>query len=357
MNAYFDARFSDLRLASESGLTAHLLAVGYFVQRKVMERLLANDDYKSLNLAHEPYFMLLAERTHSPSEIADKLGISKQACSKAIRELETLGFIARRKNPDDSRSSLMSLSHSGLQLVQRGIDNAIELEAELTQELGLAHLEKLNSTLKLLCAGLGLQIPNYQKIAPSDGSQLPANAIRLNILLPLVNKYCFQALIANLGERGFAGLRPNFSYVMSLIIPDGGRIQHIATVVGVSKQAIAAIATELEELGYIARQSDPQDKRQVILRLSEKGQRLIDASDSSIAELENTLNAVIGNQRFTELQRTLDTLFRQVANQEGSQRPSLARIQQRARSLLEELGPTGAQLLAQQLIELSRGEV
>ena len=96
MNAYFDARFSDLRLASESGLTAHLLAVGYFVQRKVMERLLANDDYKSLNLAHEPYFMLLAERTHSPSEIADKLGISKQACSKAIRELETLGFIARR---------------------------------------------------------------------------------------------------------------------------------------------------------------------------------------------------------------------------------------------------------------------
>ena len=357
MNAYFDAPYSDLRLATESGFTGHLMVVSYFVQRKIMDRLLATGEYRTLNLSHEAYIASLAERDRSPGEIAEKLGVSKQTCSKAIRELEKLGLIERRKNPEDSRSSLLSLSASGLRLIQIGIDTAIQLEVELSEKIGKQSLESLNSMLEMLCEGLGITIPFYRPIAASDGRQVSGSLIRLNILLPLVNNYCFQALIKKLGEKGFEGLRPNFSYIMSLIVPDGGRIQLIASVVGVSKQAIAAIALELEQLGYIHREIDPQDKRQVILRLSEKGQRLLDASASSIDDLENDMKAIVGSDKFDELQATLETLFRQVVDQRGMQRTSISRIHQLSKSLLDELGPAGAQVLAQHLMDIARSEV
>src|SRR5690625_1814054 len=121
--------------------------------------------------------------------------------------------------------------------------------------------------LEQLCHDLEVSIPRYSVIE-TLGRTSQRQPQKLNVLLPLLNEYLYGSLVASLSEKGFRGLRPSFSQVLGLIVLDQGRIQYIAAVTGVTKQAIATIANELARLGYITKDADPHDKRQIILRLS-----------------------------------------------------------------------------------------
>ena len=68
----------------------------------------------------------------------------------------------------------------------------------------------------------------------------------------------------------------------------------VAATHDVSKQAISAIATELEELGYLQRQTDPADARQIVLQFTARGQELIADSVASVDQLGEEFAGIIG---------------------------------------------------------------
>lgn len=353
MNSYSAISFSQARRYNRLSLVGQLMAITHFVQRRTMDELTASQNYQSLSLTYVGYITLLAERSYSPGELANKLGISKQACSKTIGELEKAGFLKRQKNPDDSRSSILSLDSKGVQLVSDGMQCTLTIQQQFADKVGSQQLEHLVHSLEQLCRGFHLHIPSYQSLQIVLGKPLQGDPVRLNLLLPNLSSFFYDSMIATLAEKGFEGLKPNFSQVLSLIDSDGGRIQQIAATVGVSKQAIAMIALELEQLGYISKEPDPTDKRQLILQLSARGKQLMSESIAGVDALEARIKDILGAQQFHQLEEVINTLCLEVAMDNDSAGVPAAKLLQLSQNLLLELGPNGARQLAKQLLNLT----
>lgn len=339
-----------------AGLVAHVMAITHFIHRHSMERLTATERYSRLSLGYEGYVTLLAEKDYSPSELAERLNITRQACSKAIKELEQNGLIQRHVNPEDSRSHRLTLTLKGRRLIQDGIELTNEIQNRFAEVVGSDTLAGVTRLLEQLCHDLEVSIPRYSVIE-TLGRTSQRQPQKLNVLLPLLNEYLYGSLVASLSEKGFRGLKPSFSQVLGLIVLDQGRIQYIAAVTGVTKQAIATIANELARLGYITKDADPHDKRQIILRLSPLGERLMTESRKSVADLTRKIEQALGPEAYALVETTLAELYIHGIEHQGLPDSLPASIEQLSQQLLQELGPTGARALAQHLMTITRGNI
>lgn len=338
------------------GFVAHLIAVTHYVQKATQEKLLASERYEKLSLMYEGYISQLAERDCSPGELAAKLSISKQACSKVIRELEGLDLITRRKHPEDSRSSLLSLSDRGVQLLKDAAAYTVEVQEQFSSTVGVERLQQMIGHMESICRIRGIGVPRFQALDSVEGLMLSDRPTRLNLLSAKLNRDFRQALFESLTAKGFTGLRSSYGQVLGMIGEDGVRIQYLASVIGVSKQAIAVTATELEQQGYITREQDVLDKRQVILQATPLGASLLTEALASVRELERSIREAIGSEAYRNLEETLEILFAEISDNYGT-RPGLShRIQQLSEDILAELGIAGAQALAQHLITVTRGK-
>ena len=337
------------------GFIAHLMTVTHFVSKETLDRLSDSRRYRKLSMTYERYIAILAEGEISPGGLAARVDSSKQACSKVIRELEKLGLIERHDNPEDGRSRLVSLSKGGLQLLHDGSRITGEVQQELAEKIGAERMDRLVVLLDKICQGLGVELSSYpalQKVTDTAGNRHP---VRLNMLLQVLSNHLRDSLLENMKSQGFEGLRTNFGQILGAISREPRRIQYIASIVGISKQAAAMIAIDFEALGYINREPDPDDKRQIILSLSAKGERLVEESIASVRALENQVRVLLGDEAYQALESTLADLYSMVAYRlEG---PAIApeRLQKLTDYLFEQLGVEGVRTLAQHLTTVTRG--
>src|SRR3954466_7517711 len=82
------------------------------VQRRMLERL-RESGFADLDAAHLNVFQYPGPQGARPSELAGRLRISKQALNYLLRELERLGYLERRADPDDLRSKRVVLTRRG----------------------------------------------------------------------------------------------------------------------------------------------------------------------------------------------------------------------------------------------------
>jgi MarR family transcriptional regulator, organic hydroperoxide resistance regulator len=91
-------------------------------------------------------------------DIARQLSITVGGTSKAVDRIEATGHLARRANPGDRRSSIVELTASGVQALERAtavVD--VELEARLCGALPPDALERFGAAIAALrSAGLAL---------------------------------------------------------------------------------------------------------------------------------------------------------------------------------------------------------
>ncbi len=339
-------------MAGYQGLIPRLMVLTHYVQKHTLELLAEGGKYPKLSLAYEGFMTHLAERDHSPSELAAKLDISKQACNKTLRELENIGFIRREKNPDDSRSVILSPSELGLQLIQDGIEITNGIHQQFADALGGNQLEQFNTILEKVCQRLQIALPALNNL----GDEAHSTPTRLNVLLPHLSIYLRQTLMTSLQAKGFTGLKSSFGQVLGMISREAQRIQYIASILGVSKQAVAAMAADLEESGYITRRTDPEDKRQIILQVNDAGKALLAAALASVKALEAEIASQLSEQEFKLLDSASNTLFAQVANSYSDTNVLRSKIEQLSEMILAELGTTGANALAQHLLQITRGK-
>jgi DNA-binding MarR family transcriptional regulator len=78
-------------------------------------------------------------------------------------------------------------------------------------------------------------------------------------------------MLAALHENGFDDLIPAHLLVLRRPGPDGLRPIEIAEQAGMSKQALNYLLGQLEELGYLERVDDPDDRRSKRVRMTERG--------------------------------------------------------------------------------------
>ncbi len=327
-------------------LLAQLMVAAHSIQKNTKEQLESSGGYEKLSLAYVDYIPRFATRDYSPGELADELGISKQACSKVVRQLESQGLIGRRPNPEDSRSSVLSLTAAGTQLIHDGVRASNAVLGQLADNIGAERLERLTQVLEKLILGLQLPIPAKPEWMPRP--------TRLNLALPTLSEYLREQMASSLRDKGFAGLGASTGQVLGLVAREELRIQDIASVLGVSKQAIALEAAELDRLGYLTRLPDPYDGRQLVLRLSPKGTQLVTAGMASEQRIQTSIKAVLGAADYRFLEEGMAAWYSHVADQYDVARVLRGKIQQLSTQLLAELGTVGARALAQQLITLTR---
>ena len=94
-------------------------------------------------------YVLLAcrDRPTTSTELADLLGMTKQAASKLIEGLVGAGLVRRRPSRDDSRVRLVTLTPRGRRLLGAVEEVYVELEQEWADVLGRPAVEALRVAL------------------------------------------------------------------------------------------------------------------------------------------------------------------------------------------------------------------
>jgi DNA-binding MarR family transcriptional regulator len=101
----------------------------------------------------EPMQVIARTRDCRVYDIADALSLTTGGVSKLVDAIESSGYVARRPNPEDRRSSLIELTPAGRKVLSNATRTfEAELEARLGTALSNRALRQLGSTLAVLRA-------------------------------------------------------------------------------------------------------------------------------------------------------------------------------------------------------------
>ncbi len=81
------------------------------------------------------------------TELAGRVGMSKQGMGKLVAELEGLGLVERVPDPADGRAMLVRFTDAGMQLLSVAVEVVQALEEEYRAVLGDADLHTLKTSL------------------------------------------------------------------------------------------------------------------------------------------------------------------------------------------------------------------
>lgn len=114
------------------GLQAHLVAAGFDDHRIVHHNVMAHVTFEGIRL----------------TELAEKAGITKQAMSELVIDLEQLGYLIRTPDPHDRRAKLIGFTDKG----KAAVREAMRAFAEMESALGERSLRSLRRSLITILA-------------------------------------------------------------------------------------------------------------------------------------------------------------------------------------------------------------
>ena len=315
-----------------NNLPRHLLGVSRYLQSSVMHQLIDQRGHRGLKMAFEPYITLVGNEGSRLTELADALGISKQACSQTANQLEAAGYIERVSDPLDGRAKKLVLTEYGQQLMLDGADIVSANGKNFSTLIGNPAFEALINALARLHGGLGLPLPHARISA-----EIIDSTSYLSGLLPRVTDYVMHRLMHLTINKGHPGLKMSHGQVLTLIGLSGGSIQQMARIQEVSKQAISAIVNDLEKLGYLYRKTDTDDARQQMILLTPDGIELLTDSVASVDKLNEEFSEILGTDSFEQFKTAASQLYQALHLEEDVFGPPLD-IKALAEKLKRQLG-------------------
>ena len=116
------------------------------VQRHMLERL-HERGFDDLDAAHLNVFQYPGPQGTRPSDLANRLRISKQALNYLLGELERLDYLERQPDPNDQRSKRIALTRRGTSAIGVIRDAVAEIETAWAQQLGPKRFDQLRTLL------------------------------------------------------------------------------------------------------------------------------------------------------------------------------------------------------------------
>ena len=104
--------------ASNAPSTARAVPHAFSAHVRDMLEQVAAAGFDDIRLAHWPVLQWPGPEGERPSVIAERAGTSKQAINHVLRDLERLGYLELRPDPDDSRARLVTTTARGQALVE-----------------------------------------------------------------------------------------------------------------------------------------------------------------------------------------------------------------------------------------------
>lgn len=130
--ADFDPADADLSLAS--------LFTGWALADELQRRL-GSDGFEDSRFADGVIFQHLVTAPVTISRLAELLGVTQQAASKSVADLQARGYLARRSDPADARAKLVTLTSRGEAVIASARKHRAAIELELQESLGADRIE------------------------------------------------------------------------------------------------------------------------------------------------------------------------------------------------------------------------
>jgi DNA-binding MarR family transcriptional regulator len=121
--------------------------------------------YAELRPMHGLVFQAILSADLTSSQLAERLGITKQAAGQMIDELEQRGYVERRPHPAGGRRRLLALTDRAQDHLRVAGQVMRDLEAEVAGQLDDAALAALRDCLARVIRGqVGADIPPLRPI-------------------------------------------------------------------------------------------------------------------------------------------------------------------------------------------------
>ncbi|MGW0686169.1 MarR family winged helix-turn-helix transcriptional regulator [Streptomyces sp. NPDC002754] len=121
--------------------------------------------YSDLRPVHGMVFQVLHGSGATSSELAEELGVTKQAAGQIIDDLENRGYVERRPHPAGGRRSLVVLTGKALEHLAVAGGILHDLEAQLAERLSASGREVPRAELAAIVRTLaGDRIPPLRPV-------------------------------------------------------------------------------------------------------------------------------------------------------------------------------------------------
>lgn len=126
---------------------ARLLAMAYRTLIDTLHARLRAEDWTDVRRAYG--FVLLATRSEptTVTDLAELLGVTKQAASKLVESMVDSGYLLRTTDPDDARIKRIALAERGRRLLQAVERIYTDLEGEWAAVIGVRSVEQIRRSL------------------------------------------------------------------------------------------------------------------------------------------------------------------------------------------------------------------
>jgi len=142
--AAFRAR---LEAAKRESTLQLLFKAARLLDEEALERLAAKPGRPRLRRSHMSLFPHIALEGTRITDLAEKLGITKQAVSQLVDDLEAAGVVERKPDPDDARARRVAFTELGREGLFEGLAVLRALEQELSTVIGDESMEDLRRAL------------------------------------------------------------------------------------------------------------------------------------------------------------------------------------------------------------------
>ena len=150
-------------------LSSLLLIAAGALEQRVLDRL-EEAGHPSVRSSHGFVFQVLLRSEPTVTELARELGITQQGASKAVAELERLGYVERRRDAGDARVRRLALTERAHDVIEVARRTRQEFERELEGEVGADALGAARGVLTVATRVLDVAEPIDRHAVPMPAS-------------------------------------------------------------------------------------------------------------------------------------------------------------------------------------------
>lgn len=135
-----------------------------------------------------------------------------------------------------------------------------------------------------------------------------ANEADLGMLVGQLSRGLQQELFIRLAEQGHPDVRPRHGTVFAVLPAAGARATELARRSGQHKQIVGVIVDELEQLGYVERIVDPDDRRAKLIVPTAAGIDEISKARAILADIEQRHRQALGEEAYRPFRAGLERI-------------------------------------------------
>ena len=233
------------------------------------------------------------------TSIAARASMTKQSMLELVDKADALGLVERQTDPDDRRAKIIAFTPMGLKMLERVHEGVVLAEQRMAAVMGVTFVSLMKERLGAYVAAAGADA-----LRMSDRNDLWRTRSVNRVLLSASSTFVREVLRA-VHERGFDTVAEVHLTLFGNLDLGGTRLTEIASRARMTKQAMAELVDKAEDLGFVARQSDPGDGRAKIVVFTTAGLRLLDQHRKGVVSAELRLATVTGAAFLADLRAQL----------------------------------------------------